>query len=170
MFLIKSTARRRIITYFSLFILLLISYFLLRDSTWQGSKQLHTLMETAATILALLVGVISLIRFYTKKESIFLFVGTGFLGTSLLDAYHTIVTSTFFDMFFPSPPSHLIPWSWIASRLFLSIALLLSWINWYWEDKNKIISKNKELSIYGLSGLLVLASFLLQKTYLNVCI
>ena len=48
-------------------------------------------MEIAATILALIVGVMALVRFYSKKNSTILFVGAGFLGTAMLDGYHAVV-------------------------------------------------------------------------------
>ncbi len=60
-----------------------------------------------------------------------MFIGTGFLGTGFLDAYHTFVTSEHFSIFFPSPPESLIPWSWIASRLFLSVFMFFAYYDWY---------------------------------------
>ena len=39
-------------------------------------------MEALATLLAFVVGAISLVRFYSKKNNTFLFIGTGFLGTA----------------------------------------------------------------------------------------
>ena len=100
----------------------------MRGSTWHGGAQLHTVMETVATLLALVVGLMALVRFYSKKYNTFLFIGVGFLGTAYLDGYHTIVTSTFFKPYMPSDPPALIPWSWVASRQFLSILLFLSWL------------------------------------------
>ena len=85
-------------------------------------------MEAIATLLAIVVGVMAMVRFYAKRDNTFLFIGTGFVGTGLLDGYHAIVTSSFFSSNFPSAPSSLIPWSWIASRLFLSVLLWLSWM------------------------------------------
>ena len=70
--------------------------FLLRGSAWQGSFQLHTLMEAVSASLALFAGAIALVRFYSRKSNTFLFIGTAFLGTGLLDLYHTVVTSAFF--------------------------------------------------------------------------
>ena len=115
---------------------LLLGFVLLRAYTWQGNTQLHTLMEVLATALALFVGVVALVRLYTQRNSTFLFVGTGFLGTALLDGYHAIATSSFFDHVLPSVPSSLIPWSWVASRFFLSLMLFLSW--WAWQKEGEL--------------------------------
>jgi signal transduction histidine kinase/CheY-like chemotaxis protein len=154
------TIQNRIATYIIVFIVLFFGYFLLRDVPWQGSTQLHTLMETVATLLALIVGTMALVRFYSKKDNTFLLIGTGFLGTAFLDGYHAIVTSTFFDYFFPSPPPSLIPWSWIASRLFLSILLWLSWLAWRREEKLGKAGRVSEHTVYISVVFLTLASFL----------
>ncbi len=94
---------------------------------WRGAAQLHTLMEVIATLLAVVVGAMALVRFYSKKDDTFLFIGTGFLGTAFLDGYHTVVTSDFFRPFMPSDLPSLIPWSWVASRQFLSVMLFMGW-------------------------------------------
>jgi signal transduction histidine kinase/CheY-like chemotaxis protein len=152
--------RTRVATYLALFVILFIGYLWLREVTWQGSKQLHTVMETIATLLAFLVGTMALVRFYSQKNNTFLFIGAGFLGTGLLDGYHAIVTSTLFDELFPSPPPSLIPWSWIASRLFLSILLWLSWLAWRKEEKLGKAGMMREYTVYLSVALLTLISFL----------
>jgi len=121
--------------------------------------QLHTLMETIATVLALNVGILALVRFYSKKDNTFLFVGTGFFSTGLLDGYHAVVTSSFFEAYFPSPPPSLIPWSWLASRLFLSILLWLSWVFWKREAALGEAGRLGERWVYGIVGALALACF-----------
>ena len=63
----------------------------------------------------------------------YLFIGTGFLGTAFLDAYHAVVTSAFISPYLPS----LIPCSWVASRQLLSIMLFVSWIAWLHEQRHR---------------------------------
>lgn len=133
---------------------------LLRDVSWQGSTQLHTLMEVVATFLALFVGAMALVRYYTKKTNLFLFIGVGFFGTGLLDGYHTVVTSSFFAQVFPSPPPSLIPWSWIASRVFLSLMLWLSYLAWRYESKWGVQGRVGDGAIYFGAGVLTMGSFL----------
>ncbi len=79
---------------------LVLAYAALTDSTWQGSTELHTITEVIAAILALIVGLVAIVRFYAKKNNTYLFVGTGFIGTALLDSYHAVVTSSFFNSCF----------------------------------------------------------------------
>src|SRR3972149_8174511 len=69
----------------------------LRGPTWQGSRELHTITEAIAALLALMVGMVALLRFYTKRSDTFLFLGTGFLGTALLDGSPALVPAQWFD-------------------------------------------------------------------------
>ena len=93
-------ASQRVISYWVLAIGLVLIYVLIRDSGWQGDKQLHTLMEITATILALIIGIMSLVHYYTNKNLVFLMIGVGFLGTGFLDGYHAVVTSSYFAKYF----------------------------------------------------------------------
>ncbi len=99
---------------------LTLSYGLLQGSTWQGSVHLHTLMESMATVLAIIVGVMALLRFYSKQDSSFLIIGAGFLGTGFLDGYHVVVSSAWFKDFLPSDLPSLITWSWCSATINLS--------------------------------------------------
>jgi len=152
--------RKRKWQYITTALLLILGFVFVRDLTWQGNKQLHTIMEVVATLLAFVVGAMALVRYYTKKNSVILLIGVGFLGTGLLDGYHAIVTSTFFDQIWLSPPESLIPWSWNASRTFLSVLLFVSW--WVWKleqnsDKKRILN---EKPVFIGVGLFTLFSFL----------
>ncbi len=117
-------------------------------ANWRGSATLHTIMETMATMLAALVGVMALVRYYSRKNSIILLIGVGFLGTATLDGFHAIVTSAYFKPMMPSELPHLIPWSWVASRLFLSVMMVLSWAIWVRESKIGVSGQNSERTVY----------------------
>ena len=68
------TASRSAI-YIALALGMLAAYFLLRGVPWQGGTQLHTLMEVVAALLASMVGILALVRYYSRPnntlESIF---------------------------------------------------------------------------------------------------
>ena len=155
-----SRARRRLGVYLGLFIVLLLSYLLILQVPWQGNTQLHTLMEAVTTFVALTVGILALVRFYSQKSNTFLFIGSGFLGAALLDGYHTVVTSTFVSGLLPSNLPSLAPWSWMSSRLFLSILLFLSWLAWRREVRLGAAGRVGERMVYMLVGILTLMSFL----------
>ncbi len=139
--------------YIFLFIFLFILFFILRSFTWVGNKQLHSVMESMSALLSFMVGILALVRYYTKKNNGILFIGAGFLGTSFLDGYHAVVTSVFFDQIMPSPPPSLIPWSWNASRIFLSILMFVSW--WAWKREDDLGEKGRILEGQVYSGVFI---------------
>lgn len=102
-----------------------------------ANTEVHTLMELCATLLALLVGIEALIRFFVSRQSESLALGLAFIGTGLLDAYHTLATSHYMQTLFPSPPETLIPWSWSASRNFLGLFLCLTWLYWRTQSRDQ---------------------------------
>ncbi len=139
---------------------LTLSYFFLRSSSWQGSAQLHTLMECIATLLAFMVGSMALVRYYSRQDDNFLIIGTCFLGTGFLDGYHALVTSTWFKDYLPSDLPALIPWSWVASRFFLAIVLFYSWWAWYKKHKSKNYQLLSPTLVYQCTAFFTLFSFL----------
>lgn len=82
--------------------------------TWQANGESHTLLEVVATQLALTTGAIALVRYYAKRNRMFLLIGVGFLG-----AGHT-----------PSALSALTHWSGAVSLVFLSFLLVASLLPW----------------------------------------
>jgi signal transduction histidine kinase/DNA-binding NarL/FixJ family response regulator len=150
---------RRQYAYLGTLLIFLFGSLLLTGSNWKGNSQLHTMMELTATLMALMVGTLSLVRFYSKKDNTFLFAGVGFFITGLLDGYHTFVTSSLLILLFPSTPPALIAWSWLVSGIFLSVFLLLSWLLWIREDKLHASGIVPEYWVYAAAGLLALACF-----------
>lgn len=154
-----SNIHPRAFRYIVLSVVLLFAYLILRDSLWVGSTQLHTLMEVIATLLAFTIGTLALVRYYSFKETLYLYIGAGFIGTGFLDCYHAIVTSVFFNQLFPSPPPSLIPWSWGASRFFLSLVLFVSWLSWQFEYTRDKVSCSNEILVYLGAAILTFSSF-----------
>ena len=157
---VDTNVGRRITAYWIIGLGLMLGYAATRGSIWIGGAQLHTVMEAVSTLLAMIVGTMALVRFYAKKNNTFLFIGTGFLGTSFLDGYHAIVTSAFFKPLMPSDLPALIPWSWVASRQFLSIFMFLSILAWLREQRLGESSRISERTVYVFATLFTLASFL----------
>jgi len=154
------SVRRRLLSYGLLALLLAAGYLALRGHPWTGSAHLHTVMEAVATLLALIIGALALVRYYSRKSNTFLVIGTGFLGTGLLDGYHALVTSEWLSQRLPSELASLIPWSWMASRFFLASAMLLSWWAWRREAKLGEAGRLDERSVYLTTATAALLSFL----------
>jgi len=131
------------------------------ETEWKSSSQIHTLLETIATTLAAIVGTLALVRYYSRTENIYLFVGIGFLGAGLLDAHHAITTSDYLQFQMLNGLSSLIPWSWIASRQFLAVLLFLSWAFWL---KGRYFNKEipiRPATLYGGACVFIASCFLL---------
>ncbi|HET9947294.1 MAG TPA: PAS domain S-box protein [Longimicrobiales bacterium] len=126
--------REHAIFYTVLFLLLAGGSALLRSNPlWQTGPAWHTLVEAIATVLAFIVGGLSLVRFYSRKQLTFLFIGCGFLGAGLLDLNHALATSEpILDArraLDPSlRPGDLDAWTWTAERVFLSLFLFVSFL------------------------------------------
>ncbi len=130
-----SLTMARSVIYWLTGIVLTAGFLLGLETTWRSGAELHTVMETLSTFLAAIVGALVLVRFYSRKDHMFLYIGAGFMGAAFLDGYHTLVTSTYFRPMMPSDLPSLSAWSWIASRQFLSVLMFLSWIGWWREDR-----------------------------------
>ena len=140
-----------------LILLLLGGAPLVSRSTWRGDAQLHTVLEFIATQLAFTTGAMALVRYYAKRSSTFLLIGSGFLGAGLLDAYHAIITSEFLAGRTPSGFSALTHWSGAVSQVFLSLLFLASLLVW---KKRPTVGRSAERLVYILVGSWTLASFL----------
>lgn len=126
---------------------------------WTGHRELHTTMETVATLLAAFAGLLAFVRYHARKDNTYLFLATGFIGTAMLDGYHAVVTSSLFAYLMPSPPESLIPWSWNASRTFLAFLMTLTWLASYVERRYGETRLIKERWVYATVGGLTVLSF-----------
>jgi len=150
----------RVIWYWTIGVVLSAGLLLGQFLNWRGTGELHTLMEVVATLLALIVGVMALVRYYSKKDSVLLIIGAGFLGTGFLDGFHAVVTSSYFRPMMPSDMPSLIPWSWVASRQLLSIVMVLSWAVWLWERRLGSAGQVSDRIVYVAVSLFTVICFI----------
>lgn len=139
---------------------LLIGYVAVAQSPLHGNANSHALTEAVATVLALSVGCLALVRYYSRRDTEFLFVGTGFVIAGVLDGFHTVVSAVRFVDVFPSSPPSLQAWSWLNSRLFLSVLLWLSWLFWRRAARRGGSSAGSERTVYGVVATLAIVASL----------
>ncbi len=138
---------------------LLAGFFVLRGREGLGGSHLHTSVELLATALAVFAGCLALVRFFSKKQVVFVLIGTGLLGTGVLDGAHTALTSPVgLDSIDPGFPD-LLAWTWLASRLYLSIFFYLSWMGWRWERWNVLPGRTVDEARVFVAGGTLLAIF-----------
>jgi len=133
-------------------VVLLLGGFLLYRARWEGNAEIHTLLEAVATLLALVTGAMALVRYYAKKNSTFLILGAGLLGTSMIDGFHAVVTASFFSWPMPSPPATLNPWTGIISRFFLSFVMCAALLVWQREADKAKGTRGRESTVYLIVG------------------
>lgn len=121
--------------------------------SWQGSTQAHTLIEVVAAMMALMVAVVALAKYFSEPKNTTLLIALGFLGTAFLDAYHALVTSSTFSVLFPSSPPFLIVWSWNASPIFLA-TVLLWWALARREGPKAVSGRSFSRVLFGVLGML----------------
>src|ERR1700685_374858 len=152
-------AQGRSLIYVLLTLILLLGGLPAHRSAWQGTSELHTLFETVATVLGFVTGAMALVRYYTKKNAMFLLLGSGFLGGALLDGYHAAVTSSFFAGHTPSALSTLTAWSGVMSRVFMSLLMCASLLAWRREKLRPAGVRIKEIPVYLIVGIWTIISF-----------
>lgn len=134
------------------------------NNSWDSGWAAHTVMESISTVLAFLIGGLSLVRYYSRKQATFLLIGCGFLGAALLDLNHVITTL---------PPMieareiadarvqavGLYAWTWTAERVFLSLFLFVSLLAWHQEVRGREESIS-EFSVYSTALVLTISNLL----------
>ena len=147
--------------YWLILTVLFVGAIVLRRFPFDDNEARHVIWEFISTTLALVVGALSLVRFYSKKQETFLFIGTGFLGTGLLNGYHAFTTSAFIGAGGAAglETADAAAWTWTASRLFLSMFLFGSVFLWSDESESGRSHVN-ELTVYVLAAVLTTAFFL----------
>ncbi len=152
------TANRAVL-YFILFLVLFVGATGPVRGAWSSGPTLHGILETLSTLLAFVVGSLALVRFYSKKRGTFLFIGTGFLGTALLDTFHTVVTSGVGGEWTPTELQDLSSWTFTASASFLSVFLFVSWLAWRQESKGAEGEEIREVPVYLTAAFLTVIIF-----------
>ncbi|WP_339062965.1 ATP-binding protein [Tepidibacillus marianensis] len=152
------------IIYVATYIIVFLLYFFFKQIPWNGNLQFHTLSETIGTILSFFVGVISLVRFYSKRNNTFLFIGTGFVGTALIEGFHTVIT-TQYDMENYSFPTFLVMTSNLTSRIFLAMLLFFSFVTWKIEEKHGKRGVYKDYKVYIFFLSLIVLSLFYHNSY-----
>lgn len=162
----RARIRDRIVEYAVLFLVTFGSFIFIyfSKSDFQTNSQFHTILDILAAVMSLLVGIMALIKYYTRSNDKYLFIGYGFLGTALFDGYHALIASNLLQTFYPSLANpDYIDWTFNLSRVFLAIWLLVSFLIWKFEDD---IDKTKNRGFFniflafGITSIFIIISFM----------
>ncbi len=144
---------------FFLVMLLFVGARGLAQSDWTSGPVLYGTLETLSTLLAFVVGALALVRFYSKKQETFLFIGTGFLGTGFLDLFSAVLVTGWIGDWGAGELEGLATWSFTASGTFLSLFLLASWVAWQRRRLTPDKQPIREVTVYLTALLLTVVIF-----------
>lgn len=148
--------------YFFVVMLLFVGAFGLSPSEWTSGPGLYGTLEALCTLLAFVVGALALVRFYSKKQETFLFIGTGFLGTGFLNLVPAVLTTGWMGDSTRDQLEGLATWSFTASGTFLSLFLFASWMAWRRKRSTPDSKPVREATVYFTAlflAVLILATF-----------
>lgn len=124
------------------------------QSAWHSGQELHTIMETTATLVAGFVGLLALIRYFAQRDIDILMLSAAFFGATAMNTFHLLGTSLHFSHFIGADWQDLVPWSWMAERMYLGLYLLAA-------GDTLWALRNPELHVTRLKKRAVLASIFL---------
>lgn len=112
----------------------------------------QVLLEFGATLTAALVGGICLIRYYSRRGDPVLLISIGFIGAALLDGYSTLLAGNLPRAGTPVDVlQEELARNWALARLFLAIALWLSWYAWF-APGSKVFYASAILALVALAA------------------
>ncbi len=102
----------------------IIAILSINPNTWVTSEVHHFYIELIAVLLAAVLAFYYILRARTLNDNFSLFIGIGFLTSTLIDLLHVIVAYVAFDN--PILLKYFIPQTWFAGRIFLSAMLVMA--------------------------------------------
>jgi PAS domain S-box-containing protein len=120
-------------------------------------------LQLSASLLAGIAAIMSLIKFYTRRDDKYLFIGIGFLGAALLKGLQSIPEP---ELVFGHSARLLVMASqegWGFSRFFLAIMLSVSLLPWFLDRyfSHKVLNQTRLYTILLVSFSFIFLSFVL---------
>lgn len=115
-----------------------------------GGIRTYLITEGCAASLSALVGVLSLVRFYARRDTTYFLVGVIFSGVACVDTFTALGAGGLCSL--ASPPETLLIWSWNVSRLVMGVGMFTAMLWWipYRMYRRKNIDENLIIGAMGL--------------------
>ncbi len=152
------TATRAAMHFFVVVLLAVLARGLAR-ADWISGPILYGTLEALSACLALVVGALALVRFYSRKQETILFIGTGFLGTGFLDLFPAVLATGWMGTRTAEELEGLATWSFTASGTYLSVFLFSGWIAWHRRKKKPDRKPIREATVFLVATLLAVVVF-----------
>jgi hypothetical protein len=153
----KVVKKKELFLLLSVILFLLFAYFS-AEIVWL--KDIILLVDLISAMIAIFVGILALVRFYTNKSRLtFLLLGLGFLAIGVFEVVNIISLTEGFFSLLSYTPGKIYPLSMILSNIFLALVIFFSWfVRKDYQKGNTVKERIVFLSIFFLF-LLVLGFF-----------
>lgn len=144
----QQVREKELVILFSLFIFLFFAY---RSGNYSWIKDFQLIVDLFASSLAFFVGVLAMVRYFTKKTNVnYLLLGLGFVTVSFLDAFHILHTLNVFSDLLSIGKLTMFPSSMVLSRVFLALIFFLAWV--LTKEEKKIRGMKEKIALGSLLG------------------
>ena len=158
----KFEMHKKVLLIFITVLAFLIFAYLSGEISWM--KDTLRFIQLISSIFALFIGVLALLRFYTKKSKLsFLVLGIGFLFVGFLDIFQLLISLNSFRDLFTYSEAEIFPLSMVLSKFFLAVIFFLSYIVRK-DYENPDEKKEKKISIVVVGVFLILITVFLLFT------
>jgi PAS domain S-box-containing protein len=120
----------------------------------QSSNAVHINVCIISAIISLFSGILALVRYYAKKICPFLWIGTAFLGNSIIEFYYVYSFSSFENLSIHTSLPLFMVWGWWLGRIYLSVSLACSFFTCRKTASSGELVKN-EIFAYSFSAILL---------------
>lgn len=149
---------RRAAIYGVLVVGLVASYAVVGEGTGWLSVGGHVVLGAVTAVIAAFIGTLALVRFYNRKNNAFLFLGTGFLATAILDGVHALTVGSGTAIAGAVGVVETGGWSWLASRTLLGLFFGLNWLGWRRERRRGEAGRIGEGPVYLMTAIVLLVA------------
>jgi signal transduction histidine kinase len=118
----------RAIAYLTVALVLSLGAIPVLAAEWASVEMLHVSLDSAAAGLALVSGLMALVRYYTRRTDTFLLVGIGLTGAGMLDVFHVVAATEWYAQWRGVDAAQSAAWTWTASRFFLGVMLSAAFV------------------------------------------
>lgn len=99
------------------YIFLLLTFFTvklqLNSNNWHNhSIVFYSTVDLVGGVVALIVGLLSILKHYFTKQAYFLLIGIGFIGASVINFYQLVITTPYFASLISSSQLSITTWTW----------------------------------------------------------
>ena len=144
----QQVREKELVIVFAVFLFLLFAYL---SGNFRWMKDFQLVIDLFASMFAFFIGILALVRFYTKKTHInYLLLGLGFVTVALLDGFHVLNSVQAFSSLFAIGVSEIFPSSMVLSRVFLSLIFFLSWF--LMKEEKRVRGIKEKIAFASLLG------------------